>query len=73
MTRMSLPSGKYQTVRSCQFHEWNLPTRPTKASNVSVELDAIAQHLPAQQFAILTETEEREHEGPSSACRWWHR
>jgi hypothetical protein len=70
-------------VRPWQIEEWNLPTRPTKASDtrskkfgdISVELDAIdpdrlrslvteaiAQHLPERQFAILKEAEESERE-----------
>jgi hypothetical protein len=66
-----------------QITRWNLPTRPTKASDtrsknfgsVSVELDAIEpnrlrrlvqdaieQHLPADQFAVLRAAEESERE-----------
>ena len=67
-----------------QIEAWNLPTRPTKASDsrakgfgsaISVELDAIApdllraivqeaieDHLPAEQFAVLKAAEESERE-----------
>jgi hypothetical protein len=70
-------------VQHWQIEAWNLPTRPTKASDtraknfgdISVELDAIdpdrlrslvaeaiENHLPRQQFAILKAAEESERE-----------
>jgi hypothetical protein len=66
-----------------QISTWNLPTRPTKATDtrakgfghISVELDAIEpdrlrrlvqeaieQHLPADQFAVLKAAEQSERE-----------
>jgi hypothetical protein len=70
-------------VQHWQIEAWNLPTRPTKASDtraknfgdISVELDAIdpdrlrslvaeaiENHLPKQQFAILKAAEESERD-----------